>query len=118
MGHEQERVCQLQIRVLGMLAKHARGRETLRYPAEIVRWLEEQGDDAARIGPVSNALKKCEDRGWVTSRAESSKSPKRFYTLTPLGQRAFCELCVKAQRQIGWMERSIVEGLAALTRSE
>ena len=119
MAHEKDRVCQLQIRVLGMLAKHARDRETLRYPAEIVRWLEEQGDDAARISPVSRVLQQFEERGWVTSRPENPEDPKRskrFYTLTPLGARMLGKLGVKAQQQNNWVMRSVVEGLEALTR--
>ncbi len=101
-----------------MLAKHARGRETLRYPAEIVRWLREQGDETASIGPVCQVLQKFVDRGWLTNREETPGSDMKFYTLTPLGERVFCTRSVEGQRQIGWMVRSIVEGLVGITGSE
>jgi len=101
-----------------MLAKHSKARETLRYPAEIVRWLEDQGDTKVTIAAVSKVLKKFERRGWVASCLEGPDSYRRFYTLTPLGERTFRELCVKAQQQIGWMTTCMVEGLTELARSE
>ena len=101
-----------------MLARHAKERETLRYPAEIVRWLEDQGDAQVNLATVSKILKKFEQRGWVTSRIKSPGSEMKFYTLTHVGRREFCELCIKAQQQIAWMTTSMVEGLAESARSE
>ena len=115
---KKQRICQLQIRILGLLAKHAKVRETLRYPAEIVRWLEDQGDTKVTIAAVSKILKKFEERGWVAGRLEDPPGQRRFYTLTPLGTRGFCELCIEAQTQIGWMITSMVEGMAELAEAD
>jgi len=56
----------------------------------IARWIEETTDDVLRIeeGSLYPALRRLEDRGWVTSEWGLSENNRRarFYTITTAGR--------------------------------
>lgn len=56
----------------------------------IARWIEATTDDVLRIeeGSLYPALRRVEDRGWVTSEWGLSENNRRarFYTITPAGR--------------------------------
>jgi len=56
----------------------------------IARWIEATADDALHIeeGSLYPALRRIEDRGWVTSEWGLSENNRRarYYTITPAGR--------------------------------